>query len=72
MRAFYPVCQVAELAAGYRYTTAYFILRDKVPYRELGDQYLDAHHREHIIRHHVRRLESLGLHIDIRDLPLTG
>ena len=51
---------------------AYFILRDKVPYRELGDQYLDAHHREHLIRHHVRRLESLGLHIDIRDFPLTG
>jgi hypothetical protein len=22
MRVFYPVCQVAELAAGYRYTTA--------------------------------------------------
>ena len=51
---------------------AYFIIRDKVPYRELGDQYLDAQHREHIIRHHVRRLESLGLHIDIRDLPLTA
>jgi transposase len=48
---------------------AYFIIRDKVP---LGDQYLDAHHREHIIRHHVRRLESLGLYIDIRALPLTG
>jgi hypothetical protein len=51
---------------------AAFILRDKVPYRELGDQYLDAHHREHLIRHHVRRLESLGLHIDIRELPLTA
>jgi hypothetical protein len=33
---------------------------------------LDAHHREHVIRHHVRRLESLGLHIDIRELPLTA
>ena len=51
---------------------AYFIIRDKVPYRELGDQYVDTHHREHIIRHHIRRLESLGLHIDIRELPLTG
>jgi len=51
---------------------AYFILRDKVPYRELGDQYLDAQHREHIIRQHVRRLESLGLQIDIRELPLTA
>jgi transposase len=51
---------------------AYFIIRDKVPYRELGDQYLDAHHREHIIRHHVRRLESLGLNVEIRELPQTG
>src|SRR5215510_282488 len=51
---------------------AYFIIRDKVPYRELGGQYLDAQHREHVIRHHIRRLESLGLQIDIRALPLTA
>ena len=51
---------------------AYFLMRDNVPYRELGDQYREAHQREPIIRHHVRRLESLGLHIDIRALPLTG
>jgi hypothetical protein len=38
----------------------------------LGDQYVDTPHREHTIRHHIRRLESLGLHIDIRELPLTG
>jgi hypothetical protein len=25
MRAFYPVCQVAELAAGYRYTTRFWL-----------------------------------------------
>src|SRR5262249_51956562 len=51
---------------------AYFILRDKVPYRELGEQYLDAQHREHLIRHHVRRLESLGLNVEIRELPQAG
>ena len=51
---------------------AYFIIRDKVPYRDLGEQYLDAHHREHSIRHHVRRLESLGLYVEIRELPQTG
>ena len=51
---------------------SYFILRDKISYRELADQYLDAHHREHIIRHHVRRLESLGLHIDLHEFPLTA
>ena len=51
---------------------AYFIIRDKVPYRDLGSHDIDAHHREHIIRHHVRRLESLGLYVEIRELPQTG
>ncbi len=51
---------------------AYLLSRDKVPYRELGVQYLDERHKTHIIRHHMRRLESLGLHIDIRELPQTG
>jgi hypothetical protein len=47
---------------------AYFIIRDKVPYRELGSQYLDERHQGHIIRHHVRRLESLGFRVEIRAL----
>jgi len=51
---------------------AYFIIRDKVPYRELGEQYLDAQHHEHTIRHHVRRPESLGLNVEIRELPQAG
>ena len=34
--------------------------------------YTDAHQRGHIIRHHVRRLESLGLNVEIRELPHAG
>lgn len=64
--------QAAVMVAHRLLEAAYFIIRDKVPYRELGGQYLDAHHREHIIRHHVRRLESLGLYIEVCALPLTG
>jgi transposase len=64
--------RAAVMVAHRTLEAAYFILRDQPPDRELGDQYLDADHREHIIRHHVRRLESLGLHIDIRALPLTA
>ena len=64
--------RAAVMVARRMLEAAYFIIRDKVPYREFGEQYLDAHHREHLIRHHVRRLESLGLHIDIRELPLTA
>ena len=38
----------------------------------LTEQYLDAQHHEHTIRHHVRRLESLGLNVEIRELPQAG
>ena len=51
---------------------AYFLIRDKVPYRESGSRSTDEHQREHIIRHHVRRLESLGFNVEIRELPQTG
>jgi transposase len=47
----------------------YFILRDKVPYHELGDQYFDEHHKTHLLRHHVRRLESLGYKVELHALP---
>lgn len=47
----------------------YFILRDKVPYRELGADYLAKRKQRHVIRHHVRRLESLGFKVDIQPLP---
>jgi transposase len=47
----------------------YFILRDKVPYQELGDPYVDERNRIHLLRHHVRRLESLGYKVEL--LPLA-
>jgi transposase len=48
---------------------AYFLIRYKVPYRELRTPYLDERHKAHVIRHHVQRLESLGLTVEIRALP---
>jgi transposase len=60
----------AAIAVGHSILeAAYFILRDKVPYRELGANYLDKINQTHVIRYHVRRLESLGLHVDIQQLP---
>jgi transposase len=64
--------QAAIMVAHRLWEAAYCILRDKVPYRELGEQSLEAPHREHIIRQHVRRLESLGLNVEIRALPQAG
>jgi len=51
---------------------AYFILRDKVPYRELGPHHFDEINQAHAIRYHIRRLESLGLQVQIQQLPLAA
>lgn len=51
---------------------AYFILRDKVPYHDLGPHYLDEINKAHIIRYNIRRLESLGLHFQVQELALVA
>ena len=38
----------------------YHILKDKVPFRDLGPDYFDAFHREHKIRSYLKRLQALG------------
>lgn len=48
---------------------SYFILRDKVPYRDLGPNHDDQRNKTQTIRHHVRKLESLGLKVDIQEAP---
>jgi hypothetical protein len=49
----------------------FFNIRDKIPYRELGDQYLDKRNQRHLIRHHTRRLEALGFKVELQELPQT-
>lgn len=51
--------------------SAYFILRAKVPYQDLGADYLAETKKAHAIRYHVRQLESLGLNVMIQELPLA-
>ena len=41
-------------------TAAYFMLRDGVPYRDLGPSHFDKRHRETTIRRLLRRLHDLG------------
>jgi len=44
----------------------YHMLVKKVPYRELGQDYLDRLNRTAITRHHVKRLQSLGYNVTLQ------
>lgn len=43
---------------------AYFILKDKMQYNELGDQYLDNIRKDKQILHHLKRLKQLGYDVE--------
>jgi len=44
---------------------SYYILKYKLPYKELGVDYLDKRRKDKIVRSHVKRLESLGYSVAI-------
>ena len=44
---------------------AYYIMRDEVPYHELGADYFERRHGERAVRRHIRQLEALGFHVTI-------
>ena len=41
-------------------TVIYHILKERVPYRDLGSEYYDSSHREHKINGYLKRLQALG------------
>jgi transposase len=43
----------------------YSMLRDQVSYEELGPDYFDQLHAQHLERHYVRRLEALGFQVTL-------
>ena len=47
-------------------TAAYHMLRDGVPYRDLGADYFARHDRTKTIQRLVRRLHSLGCEVDVK------
>ena len=47
-------------------TAAYYILKDDVTYKELGDDYFERRSKTQITRHLVKRLESLGHTVEIK------
>ena len=43
----------------------YFMLRDQVPYQELGPDYFDQLQAQRLERHYVKRLEALGFQVQL-------
>lgn len=41
-------------------TAAYFIIRDKVPFNELGVDYFDRRDKKAVVKRHIKRLQELG------------
>jgi len=44
----------------------YHMLKEGTVYRDLGSQFLDQIRAKHLIQFHVRRLQSLGLQVDLK------
>ncbi len=47
--------------------SAYYILKHRVPYQELGANYLDQRKKERIAKSYVRRLASLGYTVTVQE-----
>lgn len=50
-------------------TAIYFVLRDKVPYRDLGHDDFDKADQAKTIARLVRRLNNLGKDVELRERP---
>jgi transposase len=46
-------------------TAAYYLLRDEVPYRELGSRYFASYDQQQTLRRLTRRIQELGYHVEI-------
>ena len=45
---------------------AYYVMRDRVTYRELGADYFQRRDRERTARRHVKQLEALGYVVTVQ------
>lgn len=63
----------ALVAVGHKMLIAsYYIMRDNVPYRELGIDYLDSRKKDKIVFSYIRRLKTLGYSVILNALPDQG
>ena len=47
---------------------AYFILKDKVTYKELGGDYLGNMTKEKQVKRYLQRLKELGVDVEIKEV----
>lgn len=47
---------------------AYFILKDKAPYKELGAEYLQERKKDKQIKKHLKLLKELGVEVEIKEV----
>lgn len=45
--------------------SAYYILKERVPYKDLGENYLNKRNKDKVIRYHRKQLERLGLEVTV-------
>jgi len=57
----------ALIAIGHKILiAAYYILQDKVAYKELGEEYLQELKKEKQIKRHIQLLKEMGVEIEIK------
>jgi len=57
----------ALIAVGHKIlVAAYFILKDKVAYKELGEDFLQNRNLDKKINRHIKQLKELGLEVEIK------
>ena len=56
------------VAVGHKILTiVYFIIKDRVTYDDLGEDYYDRQRQEQLKRHHIKRLQRLGYHVEVTE-----
>lgn len=57
----------ALIAVGHKILiAAYFIIKDKVPYKELGSEYLQDRNKDKRVQRHLKLLKELGVEVEIK------
>jgi transposase len=61
-------CKKALIAVGHKILiAAYFILKDKVAYKELGGDYLQKLRKDKQIKKHLQLLKQLGVNVELKE-----